>query len=191
MEGRRRKMDDKRIVELFLARAETAISEAAKKYGRYCRYIAMRVLGNEQDAEEVENDTYVKLWNSIPPKKPDPLKPYVGAVARNIALNRVEERSAQKRGGEVALALEELSECLPDSSGEELGESFVLREALNSFLASLDAKTRIIFMQRYFYTCSVREIAAGRGLKESAVTMLLFRTRQKLKEHLHKEGFDL
>lgn len=184
-------MDDKSIVELFLARAETAIAEAAKKYGRYCRYIAMRVLGNEQDAEEVENDTYVKLWNSIPPKKPDPLKPYVGAVARNIALNRLDERSAQKRGGEAWLVLEELSECLSDNSGEELGESFALREALNSFLASLDEKTRIIFMQRYFYTCSVREIAAARGLKESAITMLLFRTRQKLKEHLHKEGFDL
>ena len=184
-------MDDKRIVELFLARAESAISETAKKYGRYCRYIAIRLLGDERDAEEVENDTYLKLWNSIPPRVPDPLKPYVGTVARNIALNRIEERSAQKRGGEVALVLEELSECLADPSGEELGESFALREALNSFLASLDEKTRIIFMQRYFYTCTVREIAAARGLKESAVTMLLFRTRQKLREHLHKEGFDL
>lgn len=183
-------MDDKSIVELFLARAESAISEAAKKYGRYCRYIALHLLGNEQDAEEVENDTYMKLWQSIPPKKPDPLKPYVGRIVRNIALNRIEEKSAQKRG-EVALVLEELSECLSDPSGEELGESFALREALNSFLASLDEKTRVIFMQRYFYTCTVREIAAARGLKESAVTMLLFRTRQKLREHLNREGFEL
>lgn len=183
-------MDDKRIVELFLARAETAISEVAKKYGRYCRYIAMRVLGDEQDSEEVENDTYLKLWQSIPPKEPDPLKPYVGAVARNIALNRLEEKSAQKRG-EVALVLEELSECLPDPAGEDMGECFALREALNSFLGLLDAKTRIIFMQRYFYTCTVREIAAARGLKESAVTMLLFRARQKLREHLLKEGFEI
>ena len=106
-----------------------------------------------------------------------------------LALHVVAE--AQKRGGEAWLVLEELSECLSDNSGEDLGESFALREALNSFLASLDEKTRVIFMQRYFYTCSVREIAAARGLKESAVTMLLFRTRQKLKEHLHKEGFDL
>lgn len=183
-------MDDKSIVELFLARAESAISEAAKKYGRYCRFIALHLLGNEQDAEEVENDTYVKLWNSIPPKNPDPLKPYVGRIVRNIALNRIEEKSAQKRG-EVTLVLEELSECLSDPSGEELGESFALREALNSFLASLDEKTRVIFMQRYFYTCTVREIAAARGLKESAVTMLLFRTRQKLREHLNREGFEL
>lgn len=183
-------MDDKRIVELFLARAESAISETAKKYGRYCRYIALRLLGDERDAEEVENDTYLRLWNSIPPREPDPLKPYVGAVARNIALNRLEEKGAKKRG-EVALVLDELAECLPDTSGEDLGESFALREALNSFLASLDEKTRIIFMQRYFYTCTVREIASARGIKESAVTMLLFRTRQKLREHLHKEGFDL
>ena len=183
-------MDDKSIVGLFLERSEQAIAETAKKYGKYCRYIASRLLGNDQDAEEVENDTYLRLWNSIPPNEPDPLKPYVGRIARNIALNRIEERSAQKRG-EVALVLEELSECLSDPAGEELGESFALREALNSFLASLDEKTRIVFMQRYFYTCSVREIAAARGLKESAVTMILFRARQKLREHLHKEGFDL
>lgn len=184
-------MDDKSIVGLYFERSETAIKETAKKYGRYCRYIAMRVLGNEQDAEEVENDTYVKLWNSIPPKNPDPLKPYVGRVARNIALNRYDEKNAQKRC-ESTLALEELAECLPDNSGEnELGESLALRAALNSFLDSLEVKTRRVFMQRYFYTCPVAEIAKLCGMKESAVTMLLFRTRKKLKEHLNKEGIDL
>lgn len=184
-------MDDKRIVELYFERSEDAIKETAKKYGRYCRYIAMRVLGNEQDTEEVENDTYLKLWQSIPPKKPDPLKPYVGRVARNIALNRYDGKNAQKRC-EHTVALEELSECLPDESGEnELGESLALRAALNSFLGSLEAKTRIVFMQRYFYNCSVAEIAEVHGMKESAVTMLLFRTRKKLKEHLCKEGIDL
>lgn len=184
-------MDDKSIVGLYFERSEAAIKETAKKYGRYCRYIAMRVLGNEQDAEEVENDTYVRLWNSIPPKNPDPLKPYVGRVARNISLNRYDEKNAQKRC-ESTLALEELSECLPDNSGEnELGESLALRAALNSFLDSLEVKTRRVFMQRYFYTCSVAEIAKLCGMKESAVSMLFFRTRKKLKEHLNKEGIDL
>lgn len=184
-------MDDKSIVELFFARSESAIKETSRKYGAFLRFIALRILGNDQDAEEVENDTYVRLWNSIPPKKPDPLKPYIARVARNLSLNRYDGKTAQKRC-ETTLALDELSECLPDNSGEnELGESFALREALNSFLDSLDMKTRRVFMQRYFYTCSAREIARVNGMKESAVTMLLFRTRQKLKEHLHKEGFDL
>lgn len=184
-------MDDKMIVDLFWERSEDAIAETARKYGKYCRYIALRVLGNEQDAEEIENDTYIRLWQSIPPKKPDPLKPYVGRVARNLALDRYDGKNAQKRG-EPTLALEELSECLPDNSGDaELGESIALRAALDSFLDSLEAKTRVIFMQRYFYLCPIGEIAKRHGMKSSAVTMLLFRTRKILKEHLDKEGIDL
>ena len=184
-------MDDIKIIELLFGRADSALEEVSVKYSRLYKGIIREMLSDECDVEECANDLLLALWNSIPPKKPDPLKPYVGAVARNIALNRLNERGAQKRGGEAWLVLEELSECLSDNSGEELGESFALREALNSFLASLDEKTRVIFMQRYFYTCTVREIAAARGLKESAVTMLLFRTRQKLREHLNREGFEL
>lgn len=184
-------MDDKKIVELFFERSETAIRETAKKYGKYLRHIAFRILENEQDSEEIENDTYLRAWNSIPPKKPDPLRIFLAAVCRNLALNRYDERKAQKRGVPT-LALEELSECLPDESGEsELGESLALRAALNSFLDMLDAKTRIIFMQRYFYLCPIGEIARRHGMKDSAVTMLLFRTRKILKEHLNKEGIDL
>lgn len=182
-------MDDKSIVRLFWERSEQAIAETAKKYGKYCRYIASRLLGNDQDAEEVENDTYLRLWNSIPPHEPDPLKPYVGRIARNLALGRIEASEAQKRSGEVTLALDELRECVADPAAEDMAEDLALRGALNSFLGSLDEKTRVIFMQRYFYACTVREIAKLRGLKESAVTMLLFRARQKLREHLIKEGF--
>ena len=182
-------MDDKSIIELYFARSEDAIAETSRKYGKYCRYIAMSVLGNEQDAEEIENDTYLRIWNSIPPNKPDPLKPYVGRVARNLALDRYDGKNAQKRG-EPTLALEELSECISDGDGE-IGERIALRVALDSFLGSLEKRTRVVFMQRYFYLCPIGEIAKRNGMKASAVTMLLFRTRKKLKEHLDKEGIEL
>ncbi len=184
-------MEDKKIVELFFERSETAIAETAKKYGKYLRHIAFRILENEQDSEEIENDTYLRAWNSIPPKKPETLRIFLAALCRNLALNRYDEKKAQKRSA-TTLALEELSECLPDGSGDgELGESLALRMALDSFLGMLESRQRIIFMQRYFYLCRIGEIARRHGMKESAVTMLLFRTRKMLKEHLHKEGIDL
>ena len=184
-------MEDKRIIELFWERSETAIEETAKLYGKYLRYIAFSVVGNELDCEEIENDTYLRAWNSIPPEKPRSLKGYLASICRNLAINRYNSNTAQKRG-EVSVALDELSECLADGSGEnELEDAFALRCALDSFLRSLDSRTRIIFLQRYFYVCPVAEIAERQGMKESTVTMLLFRTRNKLKEHLKKEGFDL
>lgn len=184
-------MEDNKIIDLFWKRSETAISETAKKYGRYLRYIALNVLGDEFDSEEIENDTYLRAWNSIPPEKPSSFKGYLAAICRNLAFNRYSAKKAQKRG-ERETALDELSECIPDSSSEsDLAEAFGLKQALEAFLCSLDERTRVIFLQRYFYTCPVREIAFRHDMKESAVTMLLFRTRQKLKEYLQKEGIDL
>mgnify|MGYP003297705884 FL=1 len=185
-------MEDEQIVDLYWARSEAAIAETEKKYGRYCRYIAFRILQNDEDAKEIVNDTYLKTWNTIPPNRPDKLKPYVGTVCRQLSLNRYEAQTAQKRGGEVGVLLAELSECIPDrSGGADIGESVALRDALNRFVRSLPDKTGRIFVRRYWYASSLAEIAEEYGMKESAVAMLMFRTRQKLREFLQKEGFNV
>lgn len=185
-------MEDKQIVELYWARSETAISETEKKYGRYCHYIAYQILHNDEDAKEVVNDTYLKTWNTIPPERPDPLKPYVGTISRQLALDVYKKQNAQKRGGQVSLVLDELSECIPDNdSGADIGESVALSDALNRFMWNLPQRTRNIFVRRYFYMSSVAEIAKDFSMKESNVTMHLLRTRKKLEQFLQKEGFDL
>jgi RNA polymerase sigma-70 factor (ECF subfamily) len=185
-------MEDKQIVELYWARSESAISETEKKYGRYCHYIAYRVLENDEDAKEVVNDTYLKAWNTIPPACPDPLKPYVGTISRQLALNAYKGQNTQKRGGQVPLALDELAECIPDSdSGADIGESVALSDALSRFLWALPQRTRNVFIRRYFYMSPVAEIAHDFGMKQSSVTMLLLRTRKKLQNFLEKEGFSV
>ncbi len=110
-------MEDNQIVDLYWARSESAISETEKKYGRYCHYIAYQILSSDEDAREVVNDTYLKIWNTILPRRPDPLKPYIGTISRQLALNRYEAQHTQKRGGQVSLVLDELSECIPDNAG--------------------------------------------------------------------------
>lgn len=185
-------MDDKQIVDLYWQRDESAIEETDKKYGRYCHYIAYHILADDEDAKEIVNDTYLKTWNTVPPNRPDPLKPYLGTISRQLSLNRLEAQHAQKRGGQVALALDELAECIPDTdSGADIGESVALSDALTRFLWGLPERTRILFVRRYFYMSPVAEIAADFSMKESAVTMLMLRTRRKLAHFLKKEGFDL
>lgn len=185
-------MDDKQIVELYWQRCESAIEETDKKYGRYCHYIAYHILADNEDAKEIVNDTYLKTWNTVPPNRPDPLKPYVGTISRQLSLNRYEAQHAQRRRGQVALALDELAECIPDTdSGADIGESVALSDALTRFLWGLPERTRILFVRRYFYMSPVAEIAADFSMKESAVTMLMLRTRRKLAHFLKKEGFDL
>jgi RNA polymerase sigma-70 factor (ECF subfamily) len=185
-------MEDRKIIELYFARNEQAIAETDRKYGAYCRAIAYRILEDRLDSEEVANDTYLRLWNTIPPQNPDPLKPYVGMISRHLSLDRYEEYHTQKRGGQVPLVLEELAECIPDNdSREDIGESVALKDALARFIRSLPDKTQMIFLRRYWYTSSVAEIAEEYGMRENSVNVLLHRTRKKLKDHLQKEGFDL
>ncbi len=184
-------MTDHQIVALYFARNEAAIGETDRKYGRYCRYIANQILANDSDSEEVVSDTYLKTWNTVPPKDPDPLKGYVGTISNHLALNRYEERCAEKRGGgRIDAALDELSECV---SGEEcdMAEDFALRDALNRFLRSLPAKTRRIFVRRYWYVSSASDVAREYGISENAVNVTLHRTREKLREFLKEEGFEV
>lgn len=183
-------MDDNKIVDLFFERNEDAIKLTEQKYGRYCHYVANTILDSQRDSEEVVNDTLLRVWNAIPPAKPESLKGFLGKIARNLALDKYDRNHAQKReGGGVDLAYEELSQCLPDKSLSDDGvDRIALQNALNGFLGSLPEEKRIIFMQRYWYLLSVKDVAAANGISVANVKITLLRLRAKLKNHLEKEG---
>lgn len=183
-------MEDNEIISLYMDRSEAAISETDRKYGKYCRYIAYGILHNDEESEECVNDTYLRVWNAIPPHCPNCLRTFIGKITRGLALNKLEKLSAKKRGeGQTALALEELGECIPDNhNAKDPAEDIVIKETLDRFLENLPSESRKIFVRRYWYMSSIREIADEFGLKESKVSVTLFRLRKKLKTELEKEG---
>ena len=181
-------MEDKRIIELFFERSEKAIEETEKKYGRYISAVADSILASKEDTEEVVNDTYLRAWNSIPPKKPTRLGAFLAAIARNLALDRYAARRKERENLAAEAILDELADCLPDSSAMSPADEFHLRQAVNSFLSSRDAKTRVVFMRRYWYMMPIGKIAYMSGMTESNVKTTLHRTRAAFREHLEKEG---
>ena len=183
-------MEDTKIVEMYWERSENAIAETEKKYGRYCYKIAFNILSNELDSQECVNDTYLKAWEAMPPHKPERLSAFLGKITRNVALNRYQRDRAQKRAAHAEVIYEEVAEFIPCDSGD-ISDELALKNAINSFLASLSKNVRIVFVQRYWYMCSVKEIALQRGMTESNVKVTLMRTRKKFKEHLEKEGITL
>lgn len=185
-------MEDREIVSLFLARREEAIAELSQKYGSYCSAIAYRILDNRQDAEEILDDCYLRVWNAIPPDRPDPLAPYVGAICRRLAISRAQAERAEKRGGgRLSVLLDELESALPDRSESDLEEGVALRDLLERFLRELPIRQRRIFLQRYWYFCPIDEIAERFDMKSNSVSVMLMRTRKKLKTYLEKEGFSI
>lgn len=184
-------MDDKQIVELFLERSEDAIAESDRKYGRYILFIAKNVLSDDEDAREVQNDTYLRTWDSIPPERPASLRSYLGAICRNLALSRYRRKYAEKRQGCVDIAIDELADCLPDESDGDRVASEMIADALNRFVAKLSARDRRIFVQRYWYMCSTDEIARENSMNKNTVVTILYRTRNELKAFLEKEGVNI
>lgn len=184
-------MQDSEIVDLYFRRDETAVGETQRKYEKYCMYIANNILRCREDAEECTNDAYCRLWELIPPARPEKLSTFLAKIVRGLAVDRLRSRQAFKRGGSDALlALDELEECVGDAAAD-LDHSITLKDSINRFLGELPRDARVIFLQRYWYMCSVRDIARDLGFSESKVKTTLLRTRDRLRQHLEKEGFSV
>ena len=183
-------MEDNKIIELYFKRDEDALTQTKECYGKQLNALAFRILQNKEDAEECENDTYMKAWNSMPPQRPNILSAFLGKIARNLALDRYEREHAQKRGGsQIPLILDELEECIPSGFDLETElEARELTEHINRFLADLPAEDRKLFVRRYWYSCSVTELAAITHATPNQISVRLFRIREKLRRALMKEG---
>lgn len=181
-------MDDRKIVALFLERSEQAVAEADRKYGKLCRHIARGIVASDADAEECASDAFLALWNTIPPENPTSLRAYVTKLLRNIAYDRRDKLTADMRDSRLTLSLEELEGVLPDRADGQTLDSIVIRDTLNAFLRSLSKKDRFLFLRRYYYLDTCREIASMVGMTDSAVSTRLGRLRGQLRELLSKEG---
>ncbi len=182
-------MEDKQILQLLWQRSEQAISALAKGYGKRLLATALNILGHPQDAEEAVNDTYLALWNAIPPAKPDPLCAYVYRVGKNTALKHLRLRSAQKRNSTFDLCMDELADILPAPSIEDTLDARALGKCIDGFLSTLDQNNRILFVRRYWFGDSITDIAQALGVSQNVLSVRLLRIRGKLKTHLYKEGF--
>ena len=186
-------MEDFEIVELYWDRDENAITQTDRKYGKYCRKIAFSIVNDREDSEECVNDTYLQTWNSLPPQRPEKLSTYLGKICRNISINLYEKLTADKRGGnETDACLDEISELVGGSSEvEEQLDLTVLTDLINKFLRRCEKQARTVFVQRYWYMMSVKEIARENRMSDSNVKMTLSRTREKLKLYLEEEGYSI
>ena len=189
--GRANQMPDDRIVELYWQRSESAIRETSDKYGDYCHHIAYNILYNREDTEESVNDTWLDAWNSMPPHKPSFLSTFLGKITRRISINRWRKKHAGKRGGgEMALVLDELEDCVSDPTDVEITiEQQEMARVIRAFLDAMPTIERRVFLKRYWYMESIAQIAKEFRFSESKTASMLHRTRKKLRAKLESEGY--
>lgn len=186
-------MEDEKIISLYWARDEQAISATSEKYGSYCASIAENILSSKEDAEECVSDTYLNAWNNIPPCRPGNLRTFLGKIVRNLSIDRYRYNNAEKRGrGEAAAVFDEMAEMV--SAGEEPEERVNHRElvkTIGDFLGSLPPEKRKIMVCRYWYFDSVSDIARRFGKSENSVSVTLNRLRKQLRVYLAERGFEI
>ena len=184
-------MEDQKIIDLFLARDESALLNASAKYGAYLYRVANNIADSKEDTEECVNDTLLKAWNSIPPQIPKNLKAYLAKIARNLALDRFDAKNAQKRGGgQVSEVLDELSDCVAGMEDIDLDEGRI-SEIINSYIETLDPEKRKLFVGRYFYLDSIKTLSKKLKITESNAKTTLLRLRAGLKAELEKGGIEI
>ena len=184
-------MDDTQIVELYFARDEQAIQETTLKYGRLCHRIACNILNDGAMAEECVNDTYLGIWNAIPPTKPMNFKAFVCRIARNLSLKRLESEISQKRSPQSIVPIDDLAEILSDDGIADGVDNEEIGEAISSFLNLQKADVRKMFVRKYYFFDSIGDIARQFGFSESKVKNVLYHTRVKLKKYLIEKGIAL
>lgn len=185
-------MEDSQIIDLYFQRDETAITETDKKYGGLCRSIALNILTSHADAEECISDTYLKAWDSIPPLYPQSFAAWLGRVVRNNAINLWNKNHRQKRHSDMTKLLNELEDCLPSPINvEQILEGEELSNTLNKWLGCLQKNDRVLFVLRYWYGKTVKDLAKSQGTTPRKLAKHLYNLRQNLKQFLEKEGYSL
>ena len=181
-------MDDLSIIELFFQRSEKAISEIKLKYNQLCMKIANSILLNYEDSEECVNTSYLKVWNAVPPTRPQSLCGYLCRIVRNTAITVYRVTSRRNLNEKY----DELSEIYRfGETVEERFDSNQLGGYINEFLAKTNSKTRHIFVLRYYFNLPVKEIAESLEMTEQAVSSRLLRARNSLREYLAEKGVEV
>ena len=184
-------MEDERIIDLYWQRSQEAIARTDEKYGRLCTKISLSILSNAQDAEECVSDTYMALWSSIPPQRPDPLRAYICRIVRNLSLKKLRANSALKRSSRFEVSLSELEDCISAHSLDEQLAAGELSAQINAFLAALRRDDRVMFVRRYWFAQPLSEIADAFGTTENNVSVRLGRIRRKLHTYLERKEVTL
>lgn len=183
-------MEDEKIIDLFFERSESAISYLSESYGKICKTISYNITQNDMDAQECVNDTYLAVWNSIPPEKPDSLRAYVLKLVRNIAVMKYRSNTAQKRNSYYDQPIDEFVDCIKASGRiEENLEREELTATINAFLETLKPIDRAIFLERFWFCYEISEIMKNHDLSKNYVNVHLHRTKEKLRKYLEMEGF--
>lgn len=185
-------MNDEQIVQLFWDRSQQGLVHVQETYGRLIRSICGNILSDPRDAEEAAADTYLRLWRSIPPARPENLQAYILRLSRNAALDLLRSKNREKHDRRREVLFSELDSCLPTRcTNLEKLEERELSAQISRYLSTLDKLSRSLFIRRYYFTEDLDTLSKHFHMTKPVISARLYRIRKGLRSHLEKEGYSL
>ena len=179
---------DEQIIELYWQRNENAIQETDKKYGQFLFKIAYNILHDRLDCEECQNDTYLGVWQAIPPTRPTAFPAFITQIMRNIAINRFKEKTSKKRiPSELTASMDDVNGTLhSDDTVETEYEAAEVGKIINDYVRQLSDRQRYIFIDRFYLAEPVETIAKDLSISVPTVYREIEKIKQGLKLHLER-----
>ena len=183
-------LTDREIIELLENRDEEALRALENRFFPYCMTVALNILENQEDAREVVNDSFLDVWNSIPPAKPERLSAYIATIVRHNAIN-LYKKLHNHRNEAVSSALPLENAADQTYTVDSVVNQLTVSDAIDRFLKELPEKQSLIFVARFYYDEPIEEIAHKFGIPVGTVKSIIHRLKKALGKFLDGEGINL
>jgi RNA polymerase sigma-70 factor (ECF subfamily) len=166
---------------------ETAFRTIVEKHQDYIFRLAFRYLTNHQDAEEITQDVFIKLYQSRASYKPRAkLSTYLYRITINLSLNRIRDRKRKNWISLETLKSKQNEKIMltDDQNPEKRIEQKEKQQFIKRAIGSLPNNQQTALILKRFEDLSYQEIAEVMETSVSAVEALLHRAKQNLQKKL-------
>ncbi len=175
--------DDAQLLAACATGKTRAFRKLVEKYKRRAYYVALGLVGSRDDAWDLSQEAFIRIWNSRSRFDPErPFWPWFYAVLANLCKNWLRDREVRIRHADNIRRLEQ------DRRGGRNPESILTENETQrkvwAAIEELPFKFREIIVLRHFQDMAYEEIAAQLGIPEGSVMSRLFYARKKLRELL-------
>jgi RNA polymerase sigma factor (sigma-70 family) len=183
-------MEDENIVDLLYDHNEQGLIFTKEKYNLLLENLSFGIVRNRDDSEECVNDSYLKLWDTIPPYKPSFLRSFLCKITRQISIDKYRFNNRKTRNINKQVSLSDLDyEICGSSNVEDKLNEETLMNIINDFINNLDIESQTLFVNKYFLFKTSKEISEMFSINENYIDVKLYRIRKKLLKHLESEGY--
>ncbi len=168
------------LINLSLQNHRKAFRQIVESYQYMIYTLAFRVLGNEEDAKDIVQETFIRLWTHLSDFNPEKkFSTWIYRIAANLCLDKLKKRKY------IALDINDLTVMNFESENFEIELSNKeLGDVITAITNNLSPKQKLVFTLRYIEELKIEEIKEITGLSADKIKSNLYIAKQNIRKKL-------